>query len=61
MAVRMTVFFSDGYKKIFICDDDEDATMTRDDILAGGHQEKSEHRHVFYPPHAVAKIVFETE
>jgi hypothetical protein len=59
MAVNLTVFFSDGYKKIFICDDDQEATMKREDIFQGGHEEKREDQHIFYPASAITKIVLE--
>lgn len=59
MTVHLTVFFSDGYKKIFICDNEEDATMKREDFFKGGHEEKREDQHIFYPASAITKIVLE--
>jgi hypothetical protein len=59
MAVHLTVLFSDGYKKIFICDGDEDATMKREDIFKEGHEEKREDQHIYYPASAITKIVLE--
>jgi hypothetical protein len=59
MGVHLTVFFSDGYKKIFICEGDEDATMKREDLFQGGHEEKREDKHIFYPASAIVKIVLE--
>jgi len=57
MGLMLTVHFSDGYAKSFTCDDDEDATMKRDELLEVGFEEKEESSHVFYPVHSITKIV----
>ena len=57
MAIILTAYFIDGNSQSFECTDDEDATMRRDDLLEYGHQEKTEEEHIFYPAHAVTKIV----
>lgn len=53
----LTVYFADGLEKTISCQDDEDATMKRDDILEYGHQEKTEGKHIFYPASSIIKIV----
>ena len=57
MAVILIAHFSDGYQKIFSCQDDEDATMKRDDLLEAGFRDKNGDTHVYYPAHAIVKIV----
>ncbi len=57
MSVHLTVFFSDGYKKVFICDSDEDATMKREDLFKDGHEEKRASQHIFYPAWSISKIL----
>jgi len=57
MPLRLTVYFSDGFNKGFMCEDDEDATMRRNELLEVGFEEKDREKHVFYPPHAIIKIV----
>jgi len=57
MALIMTAYFADGHKKTFKCEDDEDATMKRDDLLEFGHEEKTEAEHRFYPAHSITKII----
>lgn len=61
MAYKLTVFFNDGYQKSFAVEDDEDATLRRNDLLESGYQEKEANRHTFYPPHAVTKIIVTKE
>jgi hypothetical protein len=57
MGLKLTVHFTDGYSKSFTCEDDEDATMKRDELLEVGYEEKAEKAHVFYPVHSISKIV----
>jgi hypothetical protein len=57
MPVKLTVYFSDGFKKTFDCEDDEDATMKRDDLLEMGFEEKIEGKRTFYPVYSITKIV----
>ncbi len=59
VAVHLTVFFSDGYKHVFICDNDEDATMKREELFKGGHEEKRAAQHMFYPAWSITKILLE--
>ena len=57
MALSMTAYFADGHKKTFECEDEEDATMKRDDLLKFGHEEKTEEEHLFYPANSITKII----
>jgi len=57
MGLTLTVHFNDGYTKSFTCDDDEDATMKRDELLEVGYEEKDDNSHIFYPVHSIQKIV----
>lgn len=57
MALILTVYFTDGREKIFLCADDEEATMKKNDLLEFGHEEKTEEEHLFYPAHSIAKII----
>lgn len=61
MTLILTTYFADGHKKSFECEDDEDATMKRDDLLEFGHEEKTEEEHRFYPAHSITKIVIKKE
>jgi len=57
MAFILVVHFSDGYQKIFSCQDDEEALMKRNDLLEAGFQDKNGDTHVYYPAHSIVKIV----
>jgi hypothetical protein len=57
MGLMLTVHFNDGYAKSFTCDNDEDATMKRDELLEIGFEEKEGNSHIFYPVQSIAKIV----
>ena len=57
MGLTLIVHFNDGYAKSFTCDDDEDATMKRDELLEVGYEEKKDNSHIFYPVHSISKIV----
>ena len=57
MVFILIAHFSDGYQKIFSCQDDEEATMRRNDLLEAGFQDKNGDTHVYYPAHSVVKIV----
>ncbi len=57
MGLMLTVHFNDEYVKSFTCDDDEDATMKREELLEVGYEEKEGNSHVFYPVHSISKIV----
>jgi hypothetical protein len=57
MTVILIVHFNDGYQKIFSCQDDEDATMRRNDLLEAGFRDKNGETHVYYPAHSILKIV----
>ena len=57
MALKLTVYFDDGSKKSFPCEDDEDATMKRHEFLEVGYEEKDGESHIFYPAPSISKIV----
>jgi hypothetical protein len=61
LGLKLTIYFTDGYSRSFTCDDDEDATMKRDELLEVGYEEKADNSHVFYPVHSISKIVIEQE
>jgi hypothetical protein len=55
--MTLTVYFTDGFNKTFEVNDDEDATLKRDDLLEYGYQEKTENAHIYYPASAIVRIV----
>ncbi|MBN1222783.1 MAG: hypothetical protein JXB23_06010 [Candidatus Aminicenantes bacterium] len=57
MSLILVVHFNDGFKKGFTCENDEDATMKRHELLEVGYEEKDHESHIFYPAHAISKIV----
>jgi hypothetical protein len=61
MALILTAYFVDGSEKAFTCEDDEEATMKRADLLEFGHEEKTEDKHTFYPAHSITKIIIKQE
>jgi len=61
MALILTAYFADGHIKSFECEDDEEATLKREDLLEFGYEEKTEDDHRFYPAHSITKIAVTKE
>jgi hypothetical protein len=61
MALILTAYFADGHMTSVECENDEAATMKRDDLLEFGHEEKTEGEHRFYPAHSITKIIVKQE